>query len=83
MRIVDSLIDNFEDLMDEIAYDWGFGSGGEKPRIHKGMNYYSINKTNIFKEKGKYYLTYKLDSHEITEIVYKKFEEFYRLLYEV
>jgi len=86
----EGVIDTFEKLMDEIAWDWPDGMWPkDKPKIDKyklkskteeGFGY-GINKTAIFKEDGKYWLEYKQCQYEVTPEVYVKFEYFYALLY--
>ncbi len=78
MRMVDGKIKTFKTLLNSIFYDWGFGSGVQ-PFLHSSEDGFWINKTCIFKEEEKYYLTYKMESYEVEEEAFAKLEIFYEL----
>lgn len=73
----DATIDTFAQLMDELAYDWGFG---DSDTLHKEKDgRYWINKTTVTPTE----LTYKTSRFKITNpLVYAKLEKFYELLQE-
>lgn len=74
------MITKFEELMDDIVYDWPF-NGHPHPKIRKHEDGYEINKTFIYEKEGKYYRDYKTDHIEITKEVYDRMEKLYQAIY--
>ena len=69
-------INTFKELMDEIAYDWGFCAKGLQKTTWNDEIAYSINKTFITQNL----VTYKASSAELAPGVFEKLEVFYKLL---
>ena len=65
------------ELMSSIFYDWGYSYGEQEIQYDKKDNIYWINKTTLYTENGKHYLSYKMELLEISEEVYNKFALFF------
>ena len=76
MRFSEGKITSFKGIMNEFFYDWGMTSS---PQIHKEEDGFWINKTSLFTEDGKIFLTYKTSCYEVDDLAYKSFESFYNM----
>lgn len=77
MRFSDGSVGSFKEIMNEFFYDWGMTSS---PQIHKETEGFWINKTALFKEDDKFYLTYKTSCFEVSEEAFTQFEKFYAMI---
>ena len=74
------MITKFEELFDDIVYDWPF-EPHKHPKIIKHDDGFEIDKTFIYEKEGKFYKEYKKDRLEITEEVFNKMKKLYDLIY--
>lgn len=78
MRFTDGTIKTFQEIMKEFFYDWHMT---QDPQIKQSPEGFWINKTSLFLEDGKYYLTYKTDNFEVEPQAFNDFSRFYHDLY--
>ena len=80
MRHCDSTLNSFNELMDEVFYDWGFSH--QPQQLNKADRGYWINKTEIFQELDEndqliWVLAYKTSSFKIDEQAMSHFKTFF------
>ena len=68
------MINTIEELLDDVFYDWGFSPSPQiNEDVDEGKRSFNINKTYIYFEKGKYFLSYKVDKTELSELAFNQF----------
>lgn len=77
------MITKFEEIFDDIVYDWPFDYHEHPKMVKHDDGGFEINKTFIYERDGKFYRDYKTDHIEITEEVFRKVEKLHNLLYGV